>query len=186
MPLAPGRARSAFTLAEVAVTVVIVGLGLTMVLQGLNASQLTAQQTRNTRLARELGLETLGQIESGLFWDDIVSGASGAYEDHPEFEWELALGDDTFPGQDEDESYDTWSQRRRLREERSDYDKDEDEETHEEYEKVRVRVTFPKIQQLKNELSLERWMPWEQVYGPDEESRDKGSEVSSGEASSPQ
>ena len=159
-----------FTLAEVAVTIVIVGIGLTMVLQGLNASQLTALQTRNMRLARELGLETLGQIESGLFWDEIVSGLSGAYEDYPDFFWEIALGDDTFPDQDDDEyRYDTWAERDRLREEQE-LDEDEDEEAHDEYEKVRVRVTFPKILELTNELLLERWMGWEQVYGPDEES----------------
>ena len=40
-------ARAGFTLAEVMVTLVIVGIGLTLVLQGLNTAKLTAAQTRN-------------------------------------------------------------------------------------------------------------------------------------------
>ena len=37
------------------------------------------------------------------------------------------------------------------------------------YEKVRIRVEFPKLAEYENEIVLERWIPWEQVYGPDEE-----------------
>ena len=37
------------------------------------------------------------------------------------------------------------------------------------YEKVKVQVVFPPLAEFKNELILERWVPWEQVYGPSEE-----------------
>ncbi|HVS19734.1 MAG TPA: prepilin-type N-terminal cleavage/methylation domain-containing protein [Planctomycetota bacterium] len=66
------RRRVGFTLAEVAVTIAVVGLALVWMLQALNAAKLTAAQTRNLKLSRELALQTLGQLESGLFEDDLV------------------------------------------------------------------------------------------------------------------
>ena len=45
----PGRSSSGFTLAEVAVTIVIVGIGMLLVLEGLNVSKMTAAQTRNMK-----------------------------------------------------------------------------------------------------------------------------------------
>jgi prepilin-type N-terminal cleavage/methylation domain-containing protein len=174
------RARSGFTLAEVAVTIVIVGIGLTLILQGLNASQLTATHTRNMRLARELALRTLGEISSGLWWEDIESTSDGVYEDYPDFSWEVALGDEPFVNDDLDEdATDTWAERDRLRKERDDRAREkaaeegkseDDTEPQEAYEKVKVRVRFPKMQELPDHLDLELWVPWEQVYGPTEES----------------
>ncbi len=179
----PRLARAGFTLAEVAVTIVIVGIGLTLVLQGLNASQLTAAQTRNTRLARELGLRTLGEISSGLWWETFTTSGAGTYEavyeDHPEFSGEIALGEEPFLDDDlDDETLDTWGERDRLREEReararadstSTDEEEEEEEVEEPYEKVRVRVRFPRIQELPDHLDIERWIPWNQVYQPEED-----------------
>ena len=65
------RARAGFTLAEVAVTLVIVAIGLLFVLQGLSTSKFTAAQTHNRKLARELALVTLGEIQAGLYRDDL-------------------------------------------------------------------------------------------------------------------
>ena len=47
----PSR-RSGFTLIEVAVTLAIVAIGLTLCLQSLFTSKATAAQTRNLKLAR--------------------------------------------------------------------------------------------------------------------------------------
>ena len=85
------RARAGFTLAEVAVTLVIVAIGLTLVLQGLNTSKMSAAQTHNRKVARELALLTLGEIEAGLYWEDLNSSsdilagtyAEAGYEDEP-------------------------------------------------------------------------------------------------------
>lgn len=156
----PLRSRSGFTLAEVAVTIVIVGIGLVMVLQGLNTAKISAANTRNTKLARELALLTLGQVESGLFQDDIENGLVGTYaeEGYPEFSYEVAVGDKTFREKDQNGGYDNWAPK--------DSDKKKDDEAAEEpYEKVKIRITFPKINVFSNELILERWMPWTQVYG---------------------
>jgi len=157
------NARSGFTLAEVAVTIVIVGIALVLVLQGLNTSKVTAAHTRNQKLARDLGLFTLGQIESGLLRDDIDTGMIGTYseEGYPDFNWEIAVGDDALRDQPQDGKFDSWAPTAAEEEAK----RDEEEDAEEPYEKVRVRVTYPKIREFANELTLERWIPWAQVYG---------------------
>lgn len=154
------RSRSGFTLAEVAVTIVIVGIGLVMVLQGLNTAKISAANTRNTRVARELALLTLGQVESGLFQDDVSNGLTGSYaeEGYPEFTYEVAVGDKSFVEKDQNGGFDNWAPKST--------DKKKDDTTAEEpYEKVKIRITYPKINVYSNEFVLERWMPWKQVYG---------------------
>jgi prepilin-type N-terminal cleavage/methylation domain-containing protein len=171
--------RSGFTLAEVAVTIVIVGIALVLVLQGLNASKITAAHTRNQKLARELGLFTLGQIESGLLRDDLETGMAGNYaeEGYAEFTWEVAVGDDALREPDQDGKFDSWAPTAAE----EDAKEDEDEDAEEPFEKIRVRVMYPKIQEFSNELTLERWIPWTQVYGEAEgENASKNAKASKG------
>ncbi len=169
------RPRSGFTLAEVAVTIVIVGIAVVMMLQSLNRAKLESAHTRNTKLARELGLLTLGQIESGLFRDDLGRGLIGSYSDegYPMFGYEVISGDEVFlesTGPD-DGRFDTFEDRRLKADEAArDAGTDEDEEMREPYERVRVKVTWQlAVQDLPTELVLERWIPWDQAYGPAEE-----------------
>lgn len=105
--------RAGFTLAEVAVTIVIVGIGLVLVLQGLNTAKITAAQTRNEKLARELALYTLGQVESGLYQEDIESGLSGNYSDlgYAAFGYEVVVGDEAFTDVDPNAPFDSWKPR---------------------------------------------------------------------------
>lgn len=170
--------RSGFTLAEVAVTIVIVALALVLVLQGLNTSRFNALHTRNQRVARELALGTLGLVESGMFKDEIESGLFGTYseEGYPEFEYEVVAGSQSFSQSASDSSkksgaFDSWEPRTQKA---VDEEEEKDEEQVEEpFEKVKIRITYPKVQEFGNELMLERWIPWQQVYGkPDEESAD--------------
>lgn len=178
------RARSGFTLAEVAVTVVIVGIAMVLVLQGLNVSKVTAAHTRNQKLSRDLGLLTLGQIESGLLRDDLESGMSGNYAEdgYPDFNWEIAVGDDALretSKQSEDRRHDSWA----PTEAEDEAEKDEEEDAEEPFEKVRIRVTSPKIREFSNEVTLERWIPWKQVYGEAEgENASKNAKASKGGA----
>jgi len=165
-----------FTLAEVAVTLMIVGIGLVLVLQGLNTARATAYQTHNRKVARELALLTLAQIEAGLFWEEIDDRLFGTYgeEGYEEWSWEVVLGEETFTEEDYDEEsgvlYDTYRERElREDEEREDRDEEEDEEAREPFEKVRIRVSFPRLGEFPNFVTLERWIPWDQVYGPSEE-----------------
>ncbi len=116
------RRTSGFTLAEVAVTIVIVGIAVVMMLQSLNRAKLESAHTRNTKLARELALITLGQIESGLFRDDLERGLSGTYADegYPMFAYEVVAGDDSFVSSDsgtDGDRFDTFEDRRRREEE---------------------------------------------------------------------
>ncbi len=157
-----------FTLAEVAVTIVIVGIALVLCLQGLNGSKLQAAYTRNFKLARELGLVTLGEVGAGLWAEDVADGLDGSYADegHPKFSYEVVVGEDTFRDEDLEGTYgnqahDSWAD--------DDEQDEDDEENDEPYEKVRVRVVFPLIQDYPDELTLEQWFPWDQVYGSDEE-----------------
>lgn len=175
--------RGGFTLAEVAVTLVIVGIGLLFVLQGLSTSKFTAANTHNRKVARELALYTLGEIQSGLYREDLDDDRLGGnYGDqgYEEWEWEVLFGDEEFRDEDtQDEGlfFDTFSDRQRREDEADeDDDDDDDEEATEPYEKVRIRVYFPKLGEFPNDLTLERWMPWEDVYGPDEDEADAGEE----------
>jgi hypothetical protein len=166
-----------FTLVEAALAIALVGMALTATLHILQASKLSAAHTRDQKTARVLALKTLGEIESGLRWDELDEGAllSGSYaeDDYPAFYWELAVGDQQFSIQEDVDPYgpiDNWA----LRRERDEYlaaNEDEDiggEESAEPYEKIRIRVTYPKYSNLENELTLERWIRWDQVYRPEE------------------
>ena len=176
-------ATSGFTLAEVAVTIVIVGIGLTLILQGMNTAKMTAVNTHNTKLARDLALETLGQIESGIYREDLEDSEdtlSGSYAEqgYDYFYWEIVLGDDTFPDladRAESSLHDSWrptEQEERLEDEE---EEEEDEEATEPYEKVKIRVTFPPLKEFKNTMIFEKWVPWDQIYGPvDEDLEDEG------------
>jgi hypothetical protein len=166
-----------FTLIEAALAIALVGMALTATLQILQASKLSAAHTRDQKTARVLALKTLGEIESGLRWDELDEGAllSGSYaeDDYPAFYWELAVGEQQFSIQEDIDPYgpiDNWA----LRREQEEYlaaNEDEDltdEESAEPYEKIRIRVTYPKYSDMENELTLERWVPWDQVYRPEE------------------
>lgn len=161
------QGRTGFTLAEVAVTIAVVGLALVWMLQALNAAKLTAAQTRNLKLARELGLQTLGQIESGLFEEDLVDDRlDGTYaeEGYPELAYEVLVGSDqSFRPPEDSEAFDNWLEERR----RAEYE-DDDEEAEQPYEVIQIKVVFPPVGELKNELILERWLPWKQVHPDDE------------------
>jgi prepilin-type N-terminal cleavage/methylation domain-containing protein len=170
---APRATRKGFTLAEVAVTIVIVGIGLVLVLQGLNTAKLTAAQTRNEKLARELALYTLGQVESGLYQEDIEQGLTGNYSDQnaPAFGYEVVVGDeaflDTSSNTGSNASFDSWKPR--TQKQIDEQQKKDEEKLPEPFEKVKIRVTFPKLGEYQNQVILERWMPWAQVYGETEE-----------------
>jgi prepilin-type N-terminal cleavage/methylation domain-containing protein len=169
--------RGGFTLAEVAVTLVIVGITLLWVLEGMNRAKMTAAHTHNVKIAEELAMLTLSEIEAGLFWEDIDEhGLDGNYaeEGYESFYWEVVVGEETFAdmqGEEKALKWDTFDEKRRREEEaRAESDEDE-EEVEEPYQKVRIRVTFPQFTEQKAEVILERWIPWEQVYGPSEEDK---------------
>ncbi len=158
--------RRGFTLAEVAVTIALVGLALVYMLQGLNTAKMTAAYTRNVKLSKELALLTLGRIESGLYEEDLDDERiEGTYaeEGYPDFMFEAVIGEANLPPRDDDDDFfDNW------RYEDEEFD-DDDEEAEQPYEKVQIRVTFPPIGELKNELVIERWLPWRQLHPPEED-----------------
>ena len=166
-----GQARG-FTLAEVAVTIAIVGIVLVFSVQGLNNSKFQAANTRDLKIARELGLFKLAQFESGLYAEDIEDHMSGDFseQEYPNFLWELVLGDEQFDEAVEDGDnlrFDSWA---------PDEDEDEEEEeddAEEPFQEVRVKVTFSGPKEAPKELILERWMTWSHVYG-EEETEDTG------------
>lgn len=177
--------RGGFTLAEIAVTIVIVGIGLVLVLQGLNTAKISAAQTRYMKLSRELGLMTLGQVESGLFQDDISNGLAGSYAEqgYDMITYEVAVGDTTFHEKVENGAFDSWAPKSTSS---SDPDKKKDDEvTEQPYEKVKIRVTYPKFDKYSNELVLERWMPWKQVYGDTQDNAKKDPAAAKPTTSSP-
>ncbi len=173
-----GRARAGFTLAELAVTLVIVGMTLLIVLEGVNNSRSTATQTKNRKIAQELALLTIARVESGLFWeelDGLGTSLSGTYaeEDYPAFSWEMIIGDEEFAGDyddDQDPYFDNLRHRRDVAEE---YDEaDDDEEAFSDtgssggpFERVSVRVSYPQLTDKPSTLTIERWIPLEQVFG---------------------
>ncbi len=156
------RTRAGFTLMEVAVTILIVGIGLMFVLQGLNTAKLAAAQTRNVKLARDLALLTLGRIASGLDQDEIENGLNGTYADegYPEFAYEVVVGDKSFRERDPNAAHDSWAPTPDQEKKKTD-----DEDVQEPFEKVKIRITFPKFAEYQNEQVFENWIPWAQVYG---------------------
>jgi len=161
-----------FTLVEVAVSLLIIAIGVTLCLQSLQTAKFQAAHTRNLKLARELGVLTLGQIESGLFQEEISSGFTASYADegYPDFDFEVQTGEDQFLEADEDTegTYHDAFAARRQRQFEAQEDSGEDEVA-EEFQKVRIRVTFPKFGEYTNHLDIESWMDWEQVYGEEDE-----------------
>ncbi len=173
MKLPVRQARAGFTLVEIAVTLLIISVGLTMCVESLFVAKHQASHTRNLKLARELGTMTLGQIESGIYQDEIQSGWSGSYaqEGYVDFYFEVLLGEEAFEETEPEQLndyHDSFADRRERREERSGGEQDE-EDVEEPYEKVKLRVSFPQTKEFKNYLILESWMPWEQVHGMSEE-----------------
>ena len=173
-----GSARNAgFTLVEVAVTIVIVGITLVASLQVLQGAKLTAAQTRNEKQAREFALYTLGRVESGLYWEDVSDlRVDGTYADEgqPLFTFEVVMGDETFRERDEfgRVNFDNWRQNaadKKAKESETEAAADDEQP----YEKVQIKVLFPKVGEFKNEVVLERWMEWRRVH-PEEEALQAG------------
>jgi prepilin-type N-terminal cleavage/methylation domain-containing protein len=175
-PTVLSRARAGFTLVEVAVTIVIVGITLVASLQVLQGAKLTAAQTRNEKLARELALYTLGRVEAGLYWEEVSDlRIDGTYTDegHSEFTFEVVMGDEVFRERDTfgNVAFDNW--RRRDEDKQANETDEEAAEEEQAYEKVQIKVVFPKLAEFKNELVLEKWMDWRRVH-PEEEALQAG------------
>lgn len=174
--------KSGFTLAEVMVTIMIIGIGLTMVVQALSVAKFKALQTYNVKAARDLGMLTLGRVRAGLYQEELDSRLVGSYaeEGFEFFEFEVRLGDEQFDETNDDDRVespftDTWRERQVREEEEERYSDDDDdsnedpEELDEDFEKVRVKVSFPKVGEYTSYVILEEWIPWDQVYGLSEE-----------------
>ena len=103
-PAAP-TSRGGFTLAEAAVTIAIVAIVLTVMLQGLEGAKFSAAHNRARKTAYELGTEMIGMISAGMWQEEIESGLTGSFaeQDEPDFYWELALGEDAPELTDTDE-----------------------------------------------------------------------------------
>ncbi len=181
----PHRARSGFTLAEAAITIAIVGLTITYTLQALTSAQTTAAHTHELKLAREMALRTLGEIATGQYQAEMNDVITGTFpeDEAPFMQYQIAFGDATLPshGDPRDdygrERIDNWENRRQWEDQRSDSDEDEAEE---EYEIVRIRVIFPKhSEELDDFIEFEAWIPWDQVYGADEQETDAAGDDSS-------
>ncbi len=169
--------RGGFTLAEIAVTIAIVALVLTMMLQGLEGAKYSAAHTRYRKTAYELAVGMLGEISAGLWQEELDTGMTGSFADldEPDYYWEVALGDEALSAKDEqnqdpDRPFDNYAARRDWKEDQSssEFD-DEDEEAEEPFEKIKLRVTYPQLSSYPSDLTLELWVRWDQVYGVDEE-----------------
>jgi len=181
------RRRGGFTLAEVAVTIALVGIALSWLLQALNAAKYTAANARNIKLARELSLLTLGQIESGLFTKELDNDKfDGNYsnEGYPEFAFEAVIGDENLsPDPSDAAAFDNWRHDQDQKKAKdSTKDKDE-EEVEQPYEKIQIRVTFPKIQQSKNEYVIEKWVAWKQIHPDDPDDTSNSANTAANNAS---
>jgi prepilin-type N-terminal cleavage/methylation domain-containing protein len=160
--------RSGFTLAEVAITILIVGIVLVLSMQGLNNAMAQAGQTRNLKIARELGMFTLARLESAMYIEDIEDHMQGDYseQDYADFEWEIVLGDEPFYEPDEKLAggFDSWN---------PDGLEDDESESTEPWVVARIKVSFPPTGDRRSDIVLERWITREFVYGKEEEEEDR-------------
>lgn len=192
----PASARAGFTLAEVMVTLMIVAIGLVLVLEGLQRSKISAAQTHNRKVARQLAQLTVGQLEAGLFWEEL-DGASkdevltGTYaeEGYEDFHYEMVLGQEEF--RDESSRYDdrgyhdSWEYERQRERRLTDDEDEDDEEAAEPFQKVRIRVSYPNFGEQASSFVLERWIPWELVYGSEGEGAKASEDSTSGRGGGP-
>jgi prepilin-type N-terminal cleavage/methylation domain-containing protein len=165
--MSPHPHRRGFTLAEVVITIALVGAVLIYGLQGLNNAMFQAAHTRDSKIARELAKLTLAQASAGLFSEDIDVHMEGDYsdQDYPSFTWELVLGDEEFdeePAEGE-QRFDSWNP------DGVDEDDEDEERAEQPYEVVRVKVRFPAAGERVGEVIIEQWLDWEAVYGTTEE-----------------
>jgi type II secretory pathway pseudopilin PulG len=173
------HSQSGFTLAEAAVTIALVAVTLSVLLQALEGAKLQAAHTRDQKIARELALGTLAQVEAGLWQDDIDFTRSGNYaeEGFLNFWFELAVGDESFAddsnNRDPNKPFDNWAYQREQELDQKNASDDEEEEATEPFEKVRIKVSYPQYGEYVSQLTLERWIPWEQVYGEDEDAAEE-------------
>ncbi|MEL6431999.1 MAG: type II secretion system protein [Planctomycetota bacterium] len=175
-------AANGFTLAEAAVTIALVSIVLLMVVQGLQSAKRSAYYTKQRKTAYELAVGLLGEVKAGLYREELDSGMRGNFadQDEPMFEWEVVLGDEVFEDRDDEgRPFDNFADRRdRENDRRDDSDEDEDE-IEEPFEKVKVRVLYPVLDEdEENEIVLESWVPWVEIYGEDEEDEGLGAESS--------
>ena len=192
-----GTSRSGFTLAEIAITLLIVGFTLLMVLEGLESAKMSSAHAHNRKVALGLAQGTIADVEAGLYWEDLegIKGTlDGNYADVDEryevFYWELIIGDDELTDeeeQDDDNSYFDNYRHRRVQAEENDELEDEDDAFNETgttggpYERVMVRVTFPQLSTLDNTLTIERWIPLSQVFGASPDAEPTDDDASGGE-----
>ncbi|MDE0904191.1 MAG: hypothetical protein OSB42_06130 [Planctomycetota bacterium] len=156
------------------------GITLAASVQALHGATQTAAHTQRLKIARELSLEMLGEIASGLWAEDLESLRYGTFasKDRPMYSYELALGDEPLePARMGDDAYDYNPQRfdnwkfNRDRELEDNPDL-ADEESEEPFEKIRIRVSFPilpGLEQMDNFVEFERWYAWGQVYLTEDE-----------------
>jgi type II secretory pathway pseudopilin PulG len=168
------RSGSGFTLAEAAITIALVGLTITYTLRALTAAQTTAAHTHEVKLAREMALRTLGEVATGQFLVDGNEVLTGTYDEEvaPYMAYSVAFGDAVLPTRSQDKNsydkpFDNWRARDDYRQETD--SQEELDGDHEPFEKIVIRVSFPKHSDLPDFIELESWIPWEQVYGPDDE-----------------
>jgi len=155
--------RQGFTLIEVVITLFFVSILLMVSVQGLTNSMAQAGHTRNLKIAREMALFTLGQLESGLYTEDIEDHMQGDYadQDYAAFTWELVLGDEDFYDPEEilNGAFDSWN---------PDNTEDDESKSTEPWVVARVKVSFPPTSDRPAEVILERWITREFVYGEEE------------------
>lgn len=170
-------AQAGFTLAEAAVTIAIVSIVLLMVVQGLQSATRKAYYTKVQKTAHELAQGLIGEVRCGLYRDEMDDEMSGTFadQDEPDYRWEIVVGEDVFEDRDdEDRPFDNFAERRRREDEADDDffgdNEEEDEEQTEPFEKIKVKVIFPVLDEdQEDELILEAWVPWVEIYGPEEE-----------------
>ena len=187
MQLPHPNKRAGFTLAEAAITIALVGLTITYTLQALSSAQTTAAHTHELKLAREMALRTLGEIATGRYQAEMNDVIQGSYpeDEAPYMRYQIAFGEATLPrhGDPRDEydrnTVDNWENRRRWEDDQSD---GEEDTTEEDYEVVKIRVIFPKhSEELDDFIEFEAWIPWDQVYGAEEENEEGAADGESGE-----
>ena len=184
LPVRPPLRAAGFTLAEVAVTLLIVGMCLMYVLQGINTAKMTSLDTHQKKVAREMATLTLGRLEAGMFWEDLELGddmleGNYAEEGYEDYSFELLLGEDREfsvrldsdkgvwdePPVSDTTAYREYQERQRAMDEGTDEAEDEAVQP---YEDVRIRVYLDTDAEYRVLITLERRLPWTLVYGEED------------------
>ncbi|MAW59671.1 MAG: hypothetical protein CMJ94_02410 [Planctomycetes bacterium] len=186
-PLPPTRGpRAGFTLMEVMVSVMLVAVAMTTLMQLRQDSIGRASKGRDISVAARLASQLLHRIEAARMLD-LFDGMNGDFseEGFPDFSYVVALGDGSNYAEDTsvDSNSPEWAWREALRKREDDRIDEEGDDQRPEKTRVVIRVTYTafddEVEEYRLEAMIDSWAVYRDfelyrdLWGSNNEDRDQ-------------